>query len=789
MNMNSIVFKLIALFIAIMTIAMLSLSFLYIYDSQKMTSGLMEDSLNKLLEEKKAILDLNLEKVENQTIELGFWLTKYFKEENSIPPNFSDKYFRDTRGILSNNKKDNMSSIYLSSRIALTEDIKKDIIATEKNEENFARLLKSNANIVCTYVITNDGLLRVYPYLENATFETDHNFNVDTYYEIALEKNNPEHKAVWTKPYNDWAGRGWVVTCTYPIYIDGVFKGVVCSDVTLEFLQKATADFKVAQSGFGFLLDHEGNIIYHPHYIPQAKEKGEVLNKSMLLEIMGENYKAIIGRMLEGKRGFDTYYNYKTRSFHFIAYSSIERLGWGIGVEVDRNEYIVNFKDYLGSYLFLSLVIIVIIAVFGSLSFQGISKPIINLSRGAQKIASGQFGEVVDIRSRDEIGVLAQSFNTMSLTVKAYMENLLKSKTQLETVLNSIRGFLSIRRLDYGILMVNSSGQKLALEKGREIIGQKCYEYFEGRTEPCEDCPMAMTIASGKEAFSEMVFGDKVFHVWSFPVYNSKNMLEEIVVYSTDVTEKIVLEKEFYQKEKLAGIGQIAAGIMHELKNPLSIMKGSSYLLKEILREQTLDKEAEDEMLQALKEIEDSIQRSEKITYNLLDFSRRSDLKYERIDIGALIEQILILEKKIIVEHDVRISVGFPPKPFEMWGISDSMKQVFLNLINNALNAMPKGGYLKIFGTELKNENKIRISITDTGTGIPEALQDKIFNPFFTTKPRGLGTGIGLWIVKNEIQKHGGEIHISSNEGEGTRVIITLPVDKCCDEKEDKRFE
>lgn len=131
---------------------------------------------------------------------------------------------------------ENRTSLFFNNKTPLTEEIKKDIYATQKMEDHLIRLLQNNPNIVCTYVITSDGLLRVYPYLDNSTFEADHNFNKDTYYEIALEVKNPQRKPVWTQPYNDWAGRGWIVTCSYPVYVDGKLKAVICNDVTLEFL-------------------------------------------------------------------------------------------------------------------------------------------------------------------------------------------------------------------------------------------------------------------------------------------------------------------------------------------------------------------------------------------------------------------------------------------------------------------------------------------------------------------------------------------------------------------------
>ncbi|WZL74401.1 cache domain-containing protein [Clostridiaceae bacterium 35-E11] len=777
MRARSFGFKITVLFLGTIIFSFFALIGLYIHDSQKMMANVMEEDLQKLIHEKKVVLDLHLKQVEAETKELGIWLARYLQEVHEIDENFDERYEKNLNGVLVSKGGSNTSSIYVNANIPITEKLISQVVATEKLEFNFTRLLEQNQDVVCTYIVTAKGLLRLYPYLNPNLYEVSHDFRQYNYYQIATQKNNPERKAVWTKVYNDWEGRGWVVTCSYPVYINNKLEAVVCTDITVDFLQNIIADFQVAKSGFGFLLDQDGNVIYHPYYIKNAEKRGEVFAKNLIVEAQNNQYKKIIHNMLKRNEGQDFYYNSQTKSQHLITYAPINNVGWSIGLEVDESEYKISLVEYFEDYFLFSFLLIVMISFLGTMFLKGISKPITALSMNAQKIAAGDLDKVMDIKTKDEIGSIAESLNAMSMTMKEYMENLIKNKNQLETVINSIRGFLSIRSLDYRILMTNSQGKYLAKKMGKEMIDSPCYTFFEGRDKPCENCPMVETLRTGKEGFSEILSGNDIFHVWSSPVYDRAGKLEEVVVYSVKVTEKIVLEKEFFQKEKLAGIGQMAASITHELKNPLAIIKGSTYLLKEILKTQNLEQELHYEIEENLEDIDSSVKRSEQIIYHLLDFSRRSSLKKEKIDMVALIDQILILKKKTTIENYVEVSTSFSKNPLYAYASLDSMRHVFLNIIDNALYAMPNGGYLKIQGIESEEKNQIIVHITDTGIGVPQSILQKVFQPFFTTKPRGTGTGIGLWLVQNEVKKNLGQVQLISEEGKGTRVTIILPIE------------
>ncbi len=223
------------------------------------------------------------------------------------------------------------------------------------------------------------------------------------------------------------------------------------------------------------------------------------------------------------------------------------------------------------------------------------------------------------------------------------------------------------------------------------------------------------------------------------------------------------------QSEKLAGLGQLAAGVAHEIRNPLGIIATSMYYLNEILPEKRK------EVKKHFHIIESEIDRCQVIINNLLEFSRTSDIEVEPVDVNGLLNMTLSLVEKELFGRDIRLIKKIEKVP-KIKANLDEMKQVFLNLILNATQAMPKGGELRII-TSTHND-KVRIKVSDTGMGISKENLDKIFNPFFTTKEPGEGTGLGLALVHTIIERYGGNIRVESEEEKGTTFTTELPIFK-----------
>jgi len=242
------------------------------------------------------------------------------------------------------------------------------------------------------------------------------------------------------------------------------------------------------------------------------------------------------------------------------------------------------------------------------------------------------------------------------------------------------------------------------------------------------------------------------------------------------------------QAEKMAAVGQLASGIAHEVKNPLGIiLQGVSYLELEITPEQG----KLHEVLQMMKE---AVRRSDKIVRDLLNFSRQAPLVSKPEDMATVINDALNLVEKQLTLKDITITRVYAPNLPAVLIDDNQMKQVLINIVLNALHAMPHGGELtlRLFLKQLDQgqpgvgwrtgdvfklgQTVLICEITDTGTGIPEDVLGKVFDPFFTTKLAGEGTGLGLAITREIVERHRGRIEIASQKGRGTTLKITLPI-------------
>jgi two-component system NtrC family sensor kinase len=244
--------------------------------------------------------------------------------------------------------------------------------------------------------------------------------------------------------------------------------------------------------------------------------------------------------------------------------------------------------------------------------------------------------------------------------------------------------------------------------------------------------------------------------------------VERYVLWLRDITQRKILERQLLNADKLASIGRLAAGIAHEINNPLGIILGYTQLL---LRSELPDSERYED----LKTIEKHVRMCKNIVGDLLKFSRMSQTEKQIGDIHSVIEDVLSMlhhqfeGSRIVIERDFDSSV--PEFSFD----ASKMKQVFINMLMNARDAIgDKGGRVFVRTRWRQDQDAVWIQIEDDGCGIPAEHLGKIFEPFFTTKPPGKGTGLGLAVSYGIVAEHGGDILVESTEGKGTVFTIIL---------------
>jgi len=241
--------------------------------------------------------------------------------------------------------------------------------------------------------------------------------------------------------------------------------------------------------------------------------------------------------------------------------------------------------------------------------------------------------------------------------------------------------------------------------------------------------------------------------------------------------EKEIISEQVVETGKLASVGELAAGIAHEINNPVAIMVEEAGWIEDLLEEEEF-KEGEnlDEFQRALGQIRNQGRRCKEITHKLLSFARKTDSRIQDVQLNELIEELIALSAQRAKYSNVEIQSNLREYLPTLHVSQTELQQVLLNLINNALDAMEKiGGTLDVSS---KLDGKfIIVEVADNGPGIPEANIARIFDPFFTTKPVGKGTGLGLSICYGIIKKMGGDIEVRSTIDVGTifRVKIPLP--------------
>lgn len=281
----------------------------------------------------------------------------------------------------------------------------------------------------------------------------------------------------------------------------------------------------------------------------------------------------------------------------------------------------------------------------------------------------------------------------------------------------------------------------------------------------CDACLIKDLFLNQTSIEKEVEYQKRIFKVRTYLLDKVPNTKERVLVMMEDITDLKLAEQRILQSSKMAAIGQLAAGIAHEIRTPLGIIRNYTYLLRRV--------DNEEEKKEAIETIENSVTRANKIIDNLLNFSRLSDNNVHKIVINDFIANLYELNQKALKQNNIEFKL-YIERNLEVELYSESLKHILLNLFSNAMDAMSNGGTLQV--QAYKNEDRMVLEVSDTGVGMDAHTQIHLFDPFYTTKQIGEGTGLGLFIVYNEVQKMEGSIRVESKIGEGSKFIITLPI-------------
>ncbi len=354
-------------------------------------------------------------------------------------------------------------------------------------------------------------------------------------------------------------------------------------------------------------------------------------------------------------------------------------------------------------------------------------------------------------------------------------DSILRASTIYKIVMNDfIHEDVLVIAPNFQILDANDALLKRLGRTREEVIGRSCFEVTHHYSAPCAvescQCPLKQTLDTLKPFTATHVHLDKdggEHHVAisCYPLVGPQGVVGAIEI-SKDITRDIVMQRSLLQQEKLASIGRLSAGVAHEINNPLTTVLTTVMLLQE-------DLAPEDPLYAELETIAKETLRCRKIVASLLDFARQSNLKKETVSVNPIVAESVALARKQAGFKGIQVNPALADGLPEVLADRNQLHQAFINLLVNAIEATPSGGAIDVATFCDPGRKEIRIVISDTGSGMPKDVLEKIFEPFYTTKPSG--TGLGLAITHGIIEQHGGRIDVDSAPGQGTTFMVILP--------------
>jgi len=459
------------------------------------------------------------------------------------------------------------------------------------------------------------------------------------------------------------------------------------------------------------------------------------------------------------------------------SYAPITELGWGILVQTPRRAALGKFDTLLwqavGFVLILtSLVVLAVIVVA-----RRISRPVAALSEAARRAAGGALGVQVSPGGTVEVRDLAHSFNQMIAAVKDshdLLEQRIDERTRAlrasqelsERLLDSIDQPVVVISPDLTVIRANQAALR---RYGRDIVDRSYDEHFASRFRSPSACPVRATLRTGAPATAEQTErgeqGEDIVSVQTFPVVSRAGQAEAVIQLRRVVTDERKLQAQMVHQEKMSAFGVMAAGVAHEVGNPLAAIQSQLSLARE-------DPQARG--AQTLDIVSREVERIARLLREMVQFARRRDDPPVLVALDQVSRDVVRLIQHDPRARDVSIEVAAVDGVAAVRAEEDALVQVLLNLGLNALDAMPEGGVLRFeAGT---GDGRAFVRVRDTGGGMSERARDHIFEPFFTTKDAGRGTGLGLFVSKGIVERLGGELRLEQTGSEGTTFCVDLPL-------------
>ncbi|WP_238655848.1 ATP-binding protein [Paenibacillus piscarius] len=443
-----------------------------------------------------------------------------------------------------------------------------------------------------------------------------------------------------------------------------------------------------------------------------------------------------------------------------------------ISVVMDYSTISSVIKEQLFNNITTSVLLLVIFLLASYIMAGVVTRPIKDILAKVNDVAKGKFEPPLNVASRDELGQLAQRINAMTSHLLQHTNRLGQTleenravKEHLESVINGTSDAIHTVDMDGRIISTNRAFEELygwgaedALVKPPYLVPATVQQQEDTRLQLLKDgatLPPVETVRLKRDGSLVEV------SVSSSVIRDEEGQPQSIVHVSRDMTERNRIEELLRRSEKLTTVGQLAAGVAHEIRNPLTTLRGFLQLQQE---KKVLVPLHIDLMLSELDRIN-------MIVSEFLILAKPQAVHFQQRDLRHIVGDVVSLLDSQAHLFGIEFATNFSAEPAMVHCEENQLKQVFINVIKNAIEAMPDGGTITL--EQHQQENSIVIVITDEGGGVPEDMLPKLGEPFFTNKESG--TGLGLMVSQRIIQAHKGSLEISSEYGRGAQVIIKLP--------------
>ena len=440
-------------------------------------------------------------------------------------------------------------------------------------------------------------------------------------------------------------------------------------------------------------------------------------------------------------------------------------------------------RAFLGTLAAITLLLTIVI----SFTIQRmVSQPLARLMERIRALALGAPAEVLPIAARDEVGDLSREFNTLSEHLGQTRRQLQEEGEHARNVIQSITdGIIGLDRLRHIRTWNRAMADRYGIPE-QDVLGRDLFAVFPALAQEGLRTEVDGLLSDANSEFHLRNFehetlrrGRAVLNIRGSGLRGSTGEVVGAVLAIEDVTDRVSLTQEVQQAEKLAVVGQLAAGIAHQIGTPLNVISGSAeYLMMEW---------GDQPRPQELEIIVAQTDRITKLIQQLLNFARPAHMEFRPVNLNDLLQEILSLTEHQIAKENIHITTDFQPDLPSIVADANQLEQAFLNIVINAWHAMPEGGQLALqtrvvpAGERPRRMGRaepagLEVILADTGTGIAPEHMSRIFDPFFSTKGVGKGTGLGLAISKRIVEDHHGRIEVESQVGRGTTFTMWFPV-------------